>query len=237
METPQIPNVLSHYLTALRAHEKLIIIVVGAFLLFHFYGAGLKAWVDHDQRLATAAAQQVKTDHDSNNQTQAQLSQLLAVVAQQQASLDKIMSQRAAQTVEQKKTDAQMTPSELATRFQHLLSVGPQDVTWLPVTGNLVFTPPAAQADIDALEDLQQLKADKADLQTELKGQESLVAKQTDLLNGKTKELADEKDSHQKDVNELKKKVRSAWLSGFKWGAIAGIVGVEAVRVMVFHKP
>jgi hypothetical protein len=236
-DTTQLHPILTHYLAWFKAHEKLVFVGIGAFLLFHFYGAGLKAWEAHDQRVSTQAAQQVQTDHTTNQQTQAELTQLIQVVSQQQVSLDKLMSQRAIQVIQQKKTDAKMTPSELAGRFQKLLSVGPLDVTSAPITGNLVFTPPAAQADIAALEDLQQFKGDNANLRAELMSQESLFATQTNLLNGTEKELEDEKKSHAADVATLNIKIKRSWLRGFKVGVVAGAVGGELIRLFVFHKP
>ena len=229
------PKWLSTYITWLRAHERLILIAVGAFFLFHMYDRGVQAWEAHDQRIAGQAGQQVQTDHSANEQIQIQLTQLLATVSQQQATIDKLMTERQVQTTQQKQKDSKMTPSELATRFQGLLKVAPADVTSLEPSGNLVFTPVGAQANIDQLEDLQQCSADRADLKTELFSEVSLVNKQTDALTGVQKELADEKVSHADDVKLEKVKAKRSWIRGFKFGVIVGAVGTEAFRVLIGH--
>jgi hypothetical protein len=234
-EAPTPASWLGNYVTWFKAHEKLLIIAVGAFLIFHLYDRGVQAWEAHDQRLATAASQQVKTDDAASKQTQAQLTALLATVGRQQATIDKLMAQRATQTIKQKQTDARMTPSELATRFQGLLKVAPADVTSLEPSGNLVFTPVGAQANIDQLEDLRQCTADRADLKTELIGQEALVVKQTDALTGVQKELTDEKASHTADVKLEKAKNHHTALKWFKIGVIVGAVGTEAIRIWAGH--
>lgn len=221
------------YVTWLRSHEVLILIVAGAFLLFHFYDRGVSAWEAHDQRLSSQAAQQVQVDHTANQQVQAELTQLLSTVSQQQQALDKLISQRATQTVEQKKKDAQMTPNELATRFQGLLKVGPADVTSLEPTGNLVFTSVAAVANISQLEDFQACRLDVVDLKTELAGEQSLVVKQTDALSGVQKELIDEKTSHAADIKFEKAKSHHAALKWFKIGVVVGAIGTEAIRILV----
>lgn len=238
-ENTQIQAPASHwvntYVTWLRSHEILILIVAGAFLLFHFYDRGISAWQAHDERASSQAAQQVQVDHTANQQVQAELTQLLSTVSQQQQTLDKLISQRAVQTIEQKKKDAVMTPSELAARFQGLLKVGPAEVTSIEPTGNLVFTSIAAEANISQLEDFQACRLDVMDLKTELAGEQSLVVKQTDALTGVQKELADEKVSHATDVKTEKVKARRSWIRGFKIGVIVGAIGTEAIRLWAGH--
>ena len=99
------------YVTLLKAHEKLALLVVAAFLAFHFYTKGLDAFIEHDKRVATAA----------NTQSQALQSQLAALQAQNaqlSARIDQAMQQRAVQTVVQKKQDDAMEPAVLAARIQ-----------------------------------------------------------------------------------------------------------------------
>ena len=224
------------YLTFFKAHERFLIIVLAAGLLFHFYGAGLNAWINHDKRVSTIASQKVQADAQANKVLQDQLNQLTLQTQQQFASLQKSMQQRAADTAAQKKSDDSMSASDLTARLQKLLNVGPQDVTWSPITGDVTFTPPAAHADADALEDLNQLKADKTALQEIATNDQTLINSQTDFITKKEQELADEKTSHADDVKTLKAENKKQYFRGLKHGIIIGIVTGEVVRFLFTRK-
>src|ERR1700687_5412530 len=98
MTLQQFEHGVSVWATFVKAHEKLLIIVLGAFLAFHFYSKGLDAWIQHDQRNATAANTQAKS-------LETQLATLQAQNVQLSARIDQAMQQRAIQTIIQKKAD------------------------------------------------------------------------------------------------------------------------------------
>lgn len=228
---------LSSYVTFVKAHEKLLIVALGGFLAFHFYGSALNAWIDHDKRQATAASQKVVAD-DTSNATLA--AQVLAQAKKNQADLadlDRKMAQLEASTAAQKKADDVMIPAALAERLQTLLKVGPQDVTASPVTGDLVFTPIAAHIDADALEDLQKAKTDVADLNIELLSEKNLSTLQSQQVVGLQTQIVDEKISHKKDVDLERAKGKRSFLRGVRVGIVVGAAGVEAIRLFIFHKP
>jgi len=225
------------YLVFFKAHERLLIVVLAAGLLFHLYGAGLQAWIDHDKRVSDVAAKKVQTDAVQNAQLETELNQLRDSVKQQSADIQKAMQQRAADTAKQKKADDSMAPEELTARLQKLLNVSPQDVTWSPITGNVTFTPSAAHLDADALEDLNQIKADKVNLQAEVTNGQTLINSQANFITQKEVELADEKKSHQDDVKTLKAENKKQYLRGLKHGIIIGVISGEVLRIIFTHKP
>lgn len=235
MAFANIEKVAKGYIVFLKAHEKLLIILLAAGMLYHVYGAGLQAWVNHDQRQSDIAAQKVKADADSNKAFQDQLNQLAIDTKKQLDDIKASMQQRDADTQKQKKADDAMSPVEIAIRLQKLLAVGPQEVTWSPITGDVQFTPNAAHIDADALEDLSQLKADKAQLTTALNNEQGLNAKQAEFITKKTQELADEKTSHQKDVDTLKAENHKQYMKGLKHGVVIGLISGEILR-FVFTK-
>jgi hypothetical protein len=236
MTLANIEKIAKGYLVFLKAHEKLLIILLAAGMLYHVYGAGLQAWVNHDQRQSDIAAQKVKADADSNKAFQDQLNQLAIDTKKQLDDIKSSMQQRDADTQKQKKADDAMSPVEIAIRLQKLLAVGPQEVTWSPITGDVQFTPNAAHIDADALEDLSQLKADKAQLTTALTNEQTLNATQAEFITKKTQELADEKTSHQKDVDTLKAENHKQYMRGFKHGTIFGIISGEVLRLLFTKK-
>lgn len=235
MTLANIEKIAKGYLVFLKAHEKLLIILLAAGMLYHVYGAGLQAWVNHDQRQSDIAAQKVKADADSNKAFQDQLNQLAIDTKKQLDDIKASMQQRDADTQKQKKADDAMSPVEIAVRLQKLLAVGPQEVTWSPITGDVQFTPNAAHIDADALEDLSQLKADKAQLTTALTNEQTLNATQAEFITKKTQELADEKTSHQKDVDTLKAENHKQYMKGLKHGVVIGLISGEILR-FVFTK-
>src|SRR5579885_1406667 len=124
--------------------------------------------------------------------------------------------------------------AELDVRIRQLLGVGTITVQTQesPLPDTLVFSLDAAHADADMLEDMQQLRGDVKDLNTELVSCKALTDKQADTITGLNAQilsgkeaLTAEQKSHEKDVKELKAEKRKSWLNGFKWGSIAGFVG------------
>ena len=220
MSLVTIEKGVSVYVTWLKAHEKLALLVVAAFLAFHFYTKGLDAFIEHDKRVATAA----------NTQSQALQSQLAALQAQNaqlSARIDQAMQQRAVQTVVQKKQDDAMEPAVLAARIQTQLGVGTvkYETTSIPVTGELVFSNDAAHQVARDEEDLGKLKLDVVDLNSKLTS--------CQVVNtAGDKALTAEKTAHQDDVKLLKAEAHRSWIRGFKWGVITGFVGG-----LVIHKP
>jgi hypothetical protein len=222
---------LTHYIAWIKAHEKLLIIVLGAWLAFHFYGTALNAWEKHDERLATIAQQKVEVDATANKQLSqdvADLKQQLSIVtAQAQAS----QRQRQIDTNAQKQKNNNATPSEVATRIIQILRIQPQEVTASPVDGTLIFTPSAAHADVNALEDGIKAQSDVVDLTNELSACTAVVNKDDLLVAGLNTQLVDEKDSHKKDVDAEKVKTKKAWRNGFKWGYVGGLGTAIAIKI------
>ena len=212
---------LESYLSFIKAHEKLIIIVIAALLLWHFGDAGLKAWIDRKGDAAVAADKRAD-DLEAANKT------LASQVADLQIAVNKASAQREVDTTKQKKTDDGMNVADLASRLQVLLKSKPQDITFLP-NQTVQLSSTASHQVADDLEDLSKLKVDLVDL-TNLNGQ------QEKLISSLQLELVAEKDSHKKDVAFEKAKEKRSWLRGFKTGIIVGAVGVEAIRVAIFHK-
>jgi len=223
--------VLTHYIAWIKAHEKLLIIVLGAWLAFHFYGSVLSVWDKHDQRLADIAQKKVELDANVNTQLAQQLAdlkqQLAVVSAQAQASIQ----QRAKDTDEQKQKNNNATPSEVASRTVLLLHIQPQEVTENKLDGTLVFSGSAAHSNVNALEDGAKAEQDVNDLNKQLNACTAVVKKDDDLVAGLNTQLVDEKKSHIADVNEEKVKTKKAWRNGFKWGYIAGVGTAIAVKI------
>ncbi|HZS43383.1 MAG TPA: hypothetical protein VFA52_04330 [Candidatus Paceibacterota bacterium] len=229
------------YYTWFKTHERLVLFLVIGFFVVHFYNRGLDYMISRDRTAAEAAKQNAleasnkfNQDDQKNKVLLAQLDVLRQQFITQQKQLDQIRQQRAEQTQKQKQINDQSAPTELAERIRQLLGVGTITVQTQesPLPDTLVFSLDAAHADADMLEDMQQLRGDVKDLNTELVSCKALTDKQADTITGLNAQilsgkeaLTAEQKSHEKDVKELKAEKRKSWLNGFKWGSIAGFVG------------
>lgn len=241
-----VPNVLSHYLTWFRAHEKLILVVALGIFGIYFYSRGIDFLVKHDQtqaqiatQQAQAAATKVTADDTSNKILQAQLAQITAQNQITNERVDQIMRQNALQTQVQKKQDDTMQAGDLAVRIQKLLGVGnikvdPSNAT----TGSLIFSNDAAHADADKLEDLGQALSDVNGLNTKLVSCKILTDKQADTITGLSTQIMDgktalttEQTSHVKDVKLANDQKKKSWLSGFKTGVTTTLAVIFGLKV------
>lgn len=222
---------LATYTTWIKAHEKLLMILVAAFLVFHIWGGALSAWIESDKRASTVQAQKVQADADNNKLIATEITAFRQQIAEQDVKIDSIRQTRAAQTVVQKKQDDVLAPNDLAIRISKLLNVAPIEVKSYPVDGQLILSNNAAHVTADDLEDLQQSKADVVDLNTELLSEKDFNAKQQTQVVGLQAQIVDEQTSHKKDVELERAKAKRSWLRGFKIGIVVGFVGAAATSL------
>lgn len=225
----------SKYLVWFKAHEKLVLSVIAAIVLVYMFNGGLKTYEKNQERKSTEAEVQVRIDREVNFKEQKRLTELVDKLEKQNTELEKQISDRAVQTEKQKKLDRQMSPDEISARLQKLLEVKPEELKSTPISGELIFTPPAVEANLQALEDLGRLKQDNQDLTSIISSQVEVINKQTESITGLRKEIDDERASHEQDVKTYKAKSRTSWLKGFKIGFIVAAVGIEAVRIFTGH--
>lgn len=219
----------------LKVHERLVIIAVGALLLLYIYSRGLSAWEAHDQRIASKAAQVVQIDAVNNKDLTAQLTQLKATTDQQNAALNLKIQSELTQLQKQQQQDAAATQQQILDRWKLLLPLKPGAVT--AVNGVDQLTPDAANQTVQALEQIPILQSEVHDLNTKILADDAIIGKQDDLIVGLDKQILDETAKNAADVKLLNVKVRHAWMSGFKWGLITGVVGAEVLRTMITKQP
>jgi hypothetical protein len=237
-DTPT-PATLTKYITWFKAHERLFIILVGAYLVFHFYGDVLNTYTDHDKRkIASDQAVAIDAHNKSlaDSQEHEQLIQQLADLKLQQATLSAqlqaSMAQRAKDTNAQKKTNDNSTSSEVAARTADILRVSQQEIVSTTDGSTIAFTASAAHTNVNALEGGAQAEADVTDLNKQLAVCTAVSAKQDETIAQDQKNLTDEKASHAADVALEQGKTKLAvdngkkkFHKGLKWGAILGFIG------------
>ena len=232
--TPTVFPVLDAYLTWFKAHEKLLIFVIGALTLTHYVTRGLDSWDRHDALVANAAAAVVKVDDSETKALKQELADLRAQVDSQNILLSKQIVQRAAATKTQQKVDATLSPNDLAARWAALLKTDPNTIH--PISGAKAYQvdDTAAVLSVQQLETVPELEATNAALETELTNEQLLVSKQSDMIAQLNKDLVDEKKSHTADVNLEKAKTKSAFVRGLKYGFIVGFAAGAYIAHAVF---
>lgn len=218
---------LTNYITFIKAHEKLIIIVLAAFLLYRT-GQGVEnSFLHRNDKPATTIA--VTNDAASNKQLIDQLAQAKSDSAQQTAQLTQDMNQKIAALKQQQVADQQLSQQQILDRWKLLQPIKPDAVQTNGATDTL--TPEAAQQTVQALEQIPVLTSEVTDLNQELVSNAVVISDQASLITGLNTQLVDEKKSHVADVNTAKQAAKHSWWHGFKWGVITGAVGTEVIRV------
>ena len=231
--TPTAPtsqNWIEKWVALVKAHERLIITAVAAFLLFRA-GRGIENIIlKHDEKAAESAATLVQQDTVSNKQLQDQLTSMKASADAQTAKLKADIQSQLASIAAQKKKDASSTPAQIADRWEQLLPLRPGSITSVDPSTTGV-TNEAANQTVQALEEIPVLKTQVVDLTTELNTSQGIVIQQDTTIAGLNTQIVDEKKSHVADVNLEKQKAKHQFWKGFKIGVVVGAVGVEAVRI------
>lgn len=216
--------------TFIKAHEKLLIILIASFLLFKA-GQGIENIIlKHDSKSATQAATLVQQDEKSNKEFQSQLARMKADADKQAASLDNQIHNLEIALKKQKQKDAASTPTEINTRWEELLPLRPGSIISIDPSTTGV-TNEAANLTVQALEELPVLLVKVVNLTTELEEDKKIIVQQDNVITGLNKQIVDEKTSHIADVKVEKDKGKHAFWKGLKIGIVIGAVGTEVVRI------
>jgi hypothetical protein len=234
---------LDKYLTWFKAHERLIIIVLVLGFGAHMYGrwidlestkkdaqvATLTQTVEQDKisvaNLAEQAAQAQSTYQATLATMQAQNAQLAQTIAQESAALSKVQA-----------VDKTLPLPQLGQRMETLVPDAKGGVT--ATSTGLALNDAASRGVVSQLEEVPVLK-DQLSTETQvaqnnadmLNKAQSANTACTAEVGGLNKELKDQQAHEAAVVAADKVKIKKAWRSGFKWGAITGVVGSIAVKL------
>ncbi len=248
--TPKpVPNIiqvgeLGRLSAYLKAHERLIVVVLLLLAGIFAYGKGLGFLTARDQRQYDSKAQvlQAQASADAalarqNAAAAQQYQQLAAQLAASNAALAQSQAQRNATVVVQQKTDAALPPADLALRWQQLLNLPTGSVQ--PVPGGFAATPSAAVDTVVALENVPVLEADLKDEQAVVANQDAQVKALIGLNAGLQQQVAglgkDLADQRAADAAALKLAKAEARRSKFHWfgiGYVVGFASAEALRLV-----
>ncbi len=241
------PQWVKTWLSFVKGHERLLIIVLGAALAFHFYSKAINAWDAHEQRMDSVAQQQViatqkqvDADATANKQLAAQLEQMRAQYLATQRQLEAAIAAETAALKNRTAQDNALPLPDLGIRWTTLLDLKPGDII-TTYDNKLAVTAEASHTTVNELEKVPVLTQQLAQTNVELSGCKTLSTKQDSMIAGLNTQITDsnsaltaEKNARVADAKLAKAAQRKSFVRGFKWGFAAGAAAVLAVRV-AFH--
>ncbi len=241
--TGPISRLAAEVSSYVKAHEKLLIIVLCIGAGIFAYQKAVTLIANHDQRASDLAHAALAAQHNTdvalatvNQQAAAQYQQLAEQLAQSNAALTTAIAQRNATTTKQQTIDRQLPPDQLVSRWESLTNM-PKGLL-VPTAAGVTATTAAAQETVGQLELIPQLDGDLRDtnslLANEQKQFTSLASLNVGLnkqIDGLNIELVDQAKACTDDKNTLKANARKSKLKYLLLGG--GIV--EAVKLYFFH--
>lgn len=222
------------WIALVKAHEKLVLILVAAFLSFHFYGSALTAWVNHDEKVQAIDQAKAKALMQQNALIAQQSAELIAAVKASNAALAQAAQQRAEQTKANQVADQSLPLPQLGQRWVSLLNVGPAEIAAQP-DGSMKVSDTASRTTVEQLEVIPQLKQDLAGAQQTTQNNQKVIDQQTTQIASDKTTIAANDKACQDQINTLKADKKKSFWRGSKFGSIVTIIAYEAFRVAAGH--
>jgi hypothetical protein len=222
--TTLTPAFLQHWITFVKAHEKLLIVALAGFLVYHISTKGIDAWVAHDTAKSNAAAITVKTDTTVTDALKSQIETLQSTVASQNATMLAAIAATQKSVKNAQNSDATLSQADLAARIAKLVNIPQQDIVPDTTTHNLDLTQTGAVSVAQQLELVPALQSEVESLNTIVTNDTTVIAGQNNLIAQLNKDVTDAKAQDVQDVKTLKAQNKKSFLHGLKVGAIGGFI-------------
>lgn len=228
-----VETVVGHWVTLVKAHEKLLIAIIIATTLFHFGNKAYDAYGNYLTSKQTQTNLQIAAQSATNVALQKQIDNMAANVAAQSKIDDaKIIAAKLSLQTQQQ-ADAKMPAPELASRIANLLQVKPQEVTTPALPDHLDLDADASHAVANDLEEIPALQTQLSATQDKLNGCSSILALSSQQITGLNSSIALEEKGRAEDAKVAAVNQKRAWGRGFKWGFGAGVAATVAIIVAV----
>ena len=230
-----IETAIGHWVTIIKAHEKLLLAIILSLTLIHFGNKAYDAYGKHLSAQTTADSAKVAAIEQSNAKIEADLLSLKASV-DAKAIIDDAKIAKAKQTIIIKEKEVAALPlPQLATEWQSLLVLPEGSIT--PQTnGTLAVTSDAAHTTMSELVKVGPLTDQLVATNEKLDGCNVVRAQQEKDIAGLKTESAAKDVKFNDAAKQAKHDVRHAYLKGLKHGLIIGVpVGVALTIAAVIH--
>lgn len=232
--TTENPTILPKWVvtweTFVKAHEKIIIVLVMGLLLWHFGDKAYDAYENYRKEQASITQQQL-TQATTDNKTLAQtLAQMQIKYDADILALNAKIAKSKQTVIIQQKTDAALPLPDLSARWQSMLTLPEGSITPQP-NGTIAVTSDDAHATVNELDKVGPLTDQNVDLTVELKSCTDLSAQKDKTLAGVQNELALDKKARADDAQTAKDSQRKSFWKGTKWGA--GLTAAAAILLKI----
>jgi hypothetical protein len=233
---PVTGNTIGHIRAFLLDHERLLIVLIAAVVIFLGYVKVTNIIAEHDK----VQLQQAQIAADAQKAANVQLAQQVAQDAAQLKELsDKLTAQNqqlanantalASALVNRQKTDATLPPTDLATRWMQLVPTMPSGGVKVATNGDFDVTPAGSVATTQQLEQVPVLSEQLKNETTAKENDDKIITQQTtnifDLngqVTGLNKQIVDNDKVCQAAIKVEKDNARKGKRKWFIIGYIAG---------------
>lgn len=226
-------TVIGHWVTLIKAHEKLLLAIIVATVLFHFGNKAYDAYGNYLTHKQSEINLQISAQSATNAVLQKQLDDMAASLTAQTKIDDAKITAAKLTLATQQSADAKMSAPDLAIRIASLLTVKPQDVTAATLPDHLDLDANAAHAVANNLEQIPALQTQLSATQDKLNGCTSVLALSSQQIVGLNISIALEQKGRAEDAKVAAVNQKKAWGRGFKWGFGTGVAATVAVIVAI----
>lgn len=228
------PGIVS---TFLKAHERIILVIIIGVLFWGLSSKVLGYLASHDQTVATKAQAVLQSQLQANQealtaekQQTDRYAQLASQIAQSNQTIKAASQQRQLATQQQVKTDSTFQPADLAARWNLLTKTDSSSI--MPGAADYTVTPSMALTTVQDLETIPQLTADLAGEKQTVQNQTQLVTSLASVntsltaqVTGLNQTVTDETKACIAQVNLVKVEARKSKLKWFGVGFVSGYIG------------
>jgi hypothetical protein len=230
-----IETVIGHWVTLIKAHEKLLLAIVAALVLWHLGDKAYDAYGNHLKAETTVAESRLANVEKATAQIETDLTALKAQVAAK-AIADNTKIAAAKQTIVIKQREVAALPlPQLSAEWESLLNVPEGSIT--PQTnGTISVSSDAAHQTVNQLVTIAPLQIQLDATNDKLLGCNAVSAQQDKDITSLHSQLAEVTTARTAEQKQAKHDIRAAYFKGLKHGLIIGVpVGVALTIAAVIH--
>jgi hypothetical protein len=233
--SPLTNNIIGSWVALIKAHEKLLLAVVFAFVLWHFGDKAYDAYGQHLKADVTAADTRLANVEKSTAQIEVDLTTLRAQLAAKTAIDNQRIEKDKQAIVDKQKEVANLPLPQLAVEWQSLL-VLPEGSITPQANGTIAVTTDAAHTTVSELEKVGPLTDELVATNDKLTSCLALSTQQDKDITSLKTEVSAQGAARTADQKQAKHDIRAAYLRGLKHGLIIGVpVGVALTIAVIVH--
>jgi hypothetical protein len=226
--------IISHWVTLIKAHEKLLLALIISGVLWHYGDKAYDAYSNHLKAEQSATNAQIAQVDKNNLALQVQIAQLKASVDAKAKIDDAKIAASKQKLVVVQQADAALPLPLLSSHWEDMLKLSPGSIT--PQTnGTVAVTTDAAHTTVAELEKIPALTDQLAATQDKLTGCTAVRAQLDTQITGLNTSLTLEKTGRAEDAKVAKTQIHKALWKGRKQGFVAGVAVTVAAFIGLFH--